>query len=177
LELESRLHFDCCSTYHAVDDCFELGKQSYLARNYDHAIDWMNEALAKLEEEEAIRSYNVTHSNSYASSRHSLRSHETSALNLMPDSNVRTSKEDILEYLAWAENIKSTVEMGKKLMNDMTGIELESFIDGILKITEGRMGAGVSSVSISSHFEDSRVVKLLYFETYYLIAGFVQRRV
>lgn len=33
------------------DDCFELGRQSYVNRDYYHTLLWMNEAMARMLEE------------------------------------------------------------------------------------------------------------------------------
>lgn len=33
------------------DDCFELGRQSYVNRDYYHTVLWMNEAMARMLEE------------------------------------------------------------------------------------------------------------------------------
>lgn len=35
-----------------ANDCFELGRQSYVNKDYKHTLDWMNEALKKYDEEE-----------------------------------------------------------------------------------------------------------------------------
>lgn len=33
------------------DDCFELGRQSYVNRDYYHTVLWMNEAMVRMLEE------------------------------------------------------------------------------------------------------------------------------
>lgn len=33
------------------DDCFELGRQSYVNHDYYHTVLWMNEAMTRLQEE------------------------------------------------------------------------------------------------------------------------------
>ncbi|XP_060646476.1 prolyl 4-hydroxylase subunit alpha-1 [Drosophila nasuta] len=39
------------STAMSSDDCFELGRQSYVNRDYYHTVLWMNEAMARMLEE------------------------------------------------------------------------------------------------------------------------------
>lgn len=39
------------STGMSSDDCFELGRQSYVNHDYYHTVLWMNEAMSKMMEE------------------------------------------------------------------------------------------------------------------------------
>lgn len=39
------------STAMSSDDCFELGRQSYVNRDYYHTVLWMNEAMTRMLEE------------------------------------------------------------------------------------------------------------------------------
>lgn len=50
----------CCSTEMSSDDCFELGRQSYVNHDYYHTVLWMKEAMSRMREEPNNRTQSFT---------------------------------------------------------------------------------------------------------------------
>lgn len=42
------------------DDCFELGRQSYVNNDYYHTVLWMNEAMSRMRHDSSNRSLSFT---------------------------------------------------------------------------------------------------------------------
>ncbi|ODN01259.1 Prolyl 4-hydroxylase subunit alpha-2 [Orchesella cincta] len=114
-----------------VDDCFELGRQSYLSKDYDYAIQWFTEALFRYpstEVEDSIANVSM------------LLPHGEEVListDLEFESSSKVSKSKILDYLSWAKDIKKTLEIGKDFLAKLTGLEMDAFVDQVARAVSG----------------------------------------
>lgn len=46
------------------------------------------------------------------------------------------TKSQVVNYISWAEDIKNTIHIGKQFLSELTGIELDAFIDEVVKSAE-----------------------------------------
>ncbi|CAL8141299.1 unnamed protein product [Orchesella dallaii] len=120
----------CCAPELSVDDCFELGRQSYMAKDYDYAIQWFTEALLRHPAADIEDIANV--------SRVITQDEDSSiSTHLEYESSSTVSKSKILNYLSWAKDIKKTLQIGKDFLAKMTGLELDAFVDQVARVVSG----------------------------------------
>lgn len=126
----------CCASELSVDDCFELGRQSYNAKHYDFAIQWFKEALfritgsAESQFEDARNTSSEIHHH-VTSNTTTIGSHPRSTNGEKLITSVKVSKSEILDYLNWAEDIQKTLDIGKDFLAQLTGIQLDAFVEQV----------------------------------------------
>lgn len=145
----------CCAPELSVEDCFELGRQSYNAKNYDYAIQWLTEALLRLPAGELnqvppdeIRNSSILFSNETVSHPTSQKPRRVATL---PPS--RVSKEEILSYLHWAEDIKKTLDLGKDFLSQLTGFQLDAFVEQVAQAVAGQQDDGLSQKELGDRYK------------------------
>lgn len=115
----------CCASQLSVDDCFELGRQSYNAKNYDYAVEWMSEALVR---------FSMSEMNTSALNNYSYKNKTVFGKTVPP----KISKSEIQDYLHWAQDIKRTLDVGKDFLSSLTGVELDAFVDTVAQVVSGQ---------------------------------------
>ncbi len=130
----------CCAPELSVEDCFELGRQSYNAKNYDYAIQWLTEALLRLPAGELNQvPPDDMHNSSLSFSNETVspppKRQKPKRASTVPPS--RVSKEEILSYLHWAEEIKKTLDLGKDFLSQLTGFQLDAFVEQVAQVVAG----------------------------------------
>jgi hypothetical protein len=91
----------------------------------------LKEALRKLEGNEHTQTYNET---------------ELQIPITRKELTKKSQKTEILEYLAWAQDIKNTLNVGKQFLAELTGVELDAFIDEVVKAAENLPTEGEAEV-------------------------------
>lgn len=120
-----------------------MGRQSYHAKNYDYAIQWLTEALARIPSTNEIDAGPVIPNRNSSTSSSKINT-TSSPVSLDPNTKPKlvpvgkVPKDEILDYLHWAQNIKKTLEVGKDFLSQMTGIELDAFVEEVAQVMAGQ---------------------------------------
>ncbi|OXA55828.1 Prolyl 4-hydroxylase subunit alpha-2 [Folsomia candida] len=150
---EGCLQDDFCTVTLSVQDCIEIGRQNYQERSYDHAIPWFEEALRKLDEQEShlyLNSNNNETNLEIPIKRGPPKPTKTPFFTELSNQTRESQREEIIEYISWSNDIKNTLSVGKQFLAELTGIELDAFIDEVVKAAESQPTDGEAEDSYST---------------------------
>ena len=115
-----------------MDDCFELGKQSYGSGEFAQSINWFMEALKRSVPSEGHEGHNL-----HGAFANDL---STSNINLLPlttSFHQTVPTKEILQHLEWAQNINKTLLLVKEFIGGDTFDGLADEVSKMYETVEG----------------------------------------